>query len=264
MDPATTPRAGAVVGSSTRSGWLLSLWPTALEAGGSFRSSRPPQRTAPSPTGPPRDPDRAKTEAARRARATVRRYAASNRTNRLGTLTYAGQGCHDPLALRADVAAFFRGLRAGLGGRPMPYIWTAEKHKTKSDGSSHGLHVHFAVSTYVPRRLIEQAWGRGFVHIKLLGDLPVGAGKVDEARAAARYLSKYIGKAFDDDRLPGLHRYEVAQGFQPVRELVIGRSADAVLAVASERIGAAPAVRWSSASSSGWQGPPSVWASWQG
>ncbi len=53
----------------------------------------------------------------------------------------------------------------------MPYVWVPEWHK-----SGHGQHVHFAVGRFVPRRVIEQAWGRGFVHIKLLGDLPVGSG----------------------------------------------------------------------------------------
>jgi hypothetical protein len=53
----------------------------------------------------------------------VRRYGAANRLNRLGTLTYRGEGCHDPRALRGDLAGFFRELRAGLGGGPLPYLW---------------------------------------------------------------------------------------------------------------------------------------------
>nr|WP_152188191.1 hypothetical protein [Georgenia satyanarayanai] len=76
---------------------------------------------------------------------------------------------------------FFRDLRAGLGGRPLPYAWVLELHK---DGVH--FHVHFAVGRFVPRRLINEAWGRGFVSIKLLGDLPVGSGTLDEARVAAR------------------------------------------------------------------------------
>lgn len=65
----------------------------------------------------------------------------------------------------------------------------AEWHK-----SGHGLHAHFAVGRYIGRRKIEQAWGRGFVHIKLLGDLPVESTSLHEARLAARYLSKYVSK----------------------------------------------------------------------
>ena len=77
---------------------------------------------------------------------------------------------------------------------------------------------HFAVGRFVPRRLIERAWGRGFVHIKLLEGLPVGSGERDEARLAARYLARYVGRDLEDERRPaGLHRYEVAQGFQPAK-----------------------------------------------
>ncbi len=178
-------------GGGRDSGWWLSLYPEAAEANGSFRYSTPARPGEGEP-----DPERAKAEAARRARGKVRRYCAANRLNRLGTLTYRGSGCHDPRGLRGHVGGFFRELRAGLGHRALPYLWTAEWHK-----SDHGLHVHFAVRRFVPRHLIEGAWGRGFVHIKLLGDLPVGSGSLEEARKAAGYLSKYVGKAFDEARV---------------------------------------------------------------
>lgn len=131
----------------------------------------------------------------------------ANRLNRLGTLTYAGEGNHDPVLFRQRMGEFFRPLRAGLGGNAFPYLWVPELHK-----SGHGLHAHFAVGRYVPRGLIDESWGHGFVHIKLLGDLPVGSGPLAEARLAAGYLAKYVGKAFDEAKVPGLHRYEVAQG----------------------------------------------------
>ena len=191
-----------------RTGWALSLCVAAGEAGGSFRYSLVPVRGVRVPGAPAADPVRAAEEAARRARGKVRRYCAANRLNRLGTLTYGGAGCHDPKALRADVAAFWRALRGLLGGKSFPYLWTAEWHP-----SGHGLHVHFAVGRYVKRDLLVSAWAHGFVHIKLLGDLPVGSGTVAEARRAAGYLAKYVGKAFDANRVPGLHRYEVAQLF---------------------------------------------------
>lgn len=192
--------------------WSFTLYPDAAEGGGCFRSHR---RETPEYVhrGLAADPSRAALEAARRARSKLRRYAAANRLNRLGTLTYAGEGCHDPLALRADLAAFFRSLRTALGGQPLPYIWVPEWHK-----SGHGLHAHFAVNRFIKRSVIEHAWGRGFVHIKMLGDLKVGSGPLEEARSAAGYLSKYVSKTFDEPefRSLGLHRYDVAQGFQPV------------------------------------------------
>ena len=246
--PATTP------GGRNLAGWWLSLYPEAAEAGGSFRYSTPCR-----PAAGNSDPDRAKAEAARRARSKLRRYCAANRLNRLGTLTYRGSGCHDPREVRHHLAGFFRELRSGMGGRAFPYAWTTEWHKT-----DHGLHVHFSVGQYVSRSLIETAWGRGFVHIKLLGDLPVGSGTLEEARKAAGYLSKYVAKAFDEARVPGLHRYEVAQCFQPAVTRLHGRTADAVIDQASEMMGSQPVRCWSSHEVPDWKGPPSVWVSWAG
>ncbi|NHC14122.1 hypothetical protein G9H71_10045 [Motilibacter sp. E257] len=237
--------------------WALSLYPEAAEGGGCFVPSRPPARRT-GRRGAAEHPERARTEAARRARAALRRYCAANRLNRLGTLTYRGAGCHDPAQARADAAGFFRALRDGLGGRPLPYVWVPEWHK-----SGHGLHLHFAVGRFVRRSLIESSWGRGFVHIKLLGDLPVGAGPLGEARRAAGYLSKYVAKSFsDDDRPAGLHRYDVAQGFQPRKQRLTATSSAGVLAAASAVMGSAPERIWSSAEVEDWQGPPALWAQW--
>jgi hypothetical protein len=202
--------------------WTLSLYPEAGEGGGCVSVARQPL-----PSGGAPDSERAAEEAARRARAKIRRYAAANRLNRLGTLTYAGEGNRDPIALRGHLAEFFRGLRAGLGGEAFPYLWIPQWHP-----GGHGLHAHFAVGRFVPRRLIDGSWGHGFVHIKLLDGLPVGSGALGEARLAARYLARYVGRDVEEARrLAGLHRYEVGQGFQP-------------------------------ADTEGWRGPPACWAQW--
>jgi hypothetical protein len=123
--------------------------------------------------------------------------------------------------------------------------------------------VHFAVGRYVPQPLIRSTWGRGRVDIRLIGDLPVGSGEREEARVAARYLSKYVGKAIADGRrVSGLHRYEVAQGFQPERLTLAGRSEAEVLDRASDEMGSAPVTVWRSATVEGWRGPPACWAAW--
>jgi hypothetical protein len=100
------------------------------------------------------------------------------------------------------------------------------------------------------------------VHIKLLGDLPVGSGALAEARLAARYLGKYAGKAVDGERLAGLHRYEVAQGFKPVPVYCEGRAVEDVLEQASALMGSEPARVWHSSRADGWHLPPACWAAW--
>jgi hypothetical protein len=235
------------------SGWSFALYPQAAEGGGCLVV---PRRVEPSGRRP--DPERSASEAGRRARAKIRRYCAANGLNRLGTLTYAGAGCYEPERLRLDVAGFFRGLRDGVGAGALPYLWVPQWHS-----GGHGLHVHFAVGRFVPRRLIEQAWGRGFVHIKLLSGLPVGSGERGEARLAARYLSRYVGRELDDERRSaGLHRYEVAQGFQPERVECYGETGDDAIERASVLMGGPPERVWRSSETEGWRGPPACWAQW--
>ena len=88
---------------------------------------------------------------------------------------------------------------------------------------------------------------------------------------AARYLSKYVGKDLGEDargnlgtgEAAGLHRYEVAQGFQPKSVGLDGVTADEVLSSAEGRMGAAPEYVWRSRDTEDWGGPPAVWASWR-
>jgi hypothetical protein len=128
------PNSVDFASSAIGAGWRLALYEAAGEEGGSFRHSWQPGRGT---GGAGSDPERSRAEAARRARGQVRRYCATNRLNRLGTLTYAGRGCHDPRALRADLAGLFRALRRALGGEAFAYVWVPEWHK-----SGHGLHAH--------------------------------------------------------------------------------------------------------------------------
>lgn len=240
-------------------GWYLSLYPSAGEGGGSFRASVVREASAYVARGSAADPERAAREAGRRARGRLRRYCSANRLNRLGTLTYAGEGCHDVGQVRADAAEFFRNLRAGLGGKPLPYVWVPEWHK-----SGHGLHLHFAVGRFIPRGLIVDAWGRGHVHIKLLGNMGHGATSLDEARRAAGYLSKYVAKTFTDAeaRVLGRHRYDLAQGFTPAKVVLYAKSRGALIDQASKTLEAAPTKVWTSDETPDWQGAPAVWAQW--
>jgi hypothetical protein len=231
--------------------WVFVLYPEAGEGGGSFRSAIGP-RSAGAFVEPPTD---SRPDAIRRAKGKVRRYCAANRLNRLGTLTYAGAGNHDPAQLRADVGRFFRRLR-GDGDR-FPYLWVPEWHP-----KGHGLHVHFAVGRYIHYRAIRKAWGLGHVDIRLLTDLPVGSGALGEARLAARYLAKYIGKDLGTGEAAGLHRYEVGQGFQPRGYAIRAETVDETLGWASVAMSAAPAIIWRSRDVEDWVGPPAVWASW--
>jgi hypothetical protein len=238
-------------------GWRLSLYPTAGEAGASFQSSVRTERRY-VPPGAGADPVRARAEAARRARSKVRRYAASNLLDRFGTLTYGPPFCFDPAQARRDVAVFIRDLRSELGGDPFPYIWVPEWHK---DGKK--LHLHFALGDYVRHSLLSDVWGRGWVNIKRITGQRHNASRVEGARIAARYLSKYVAKTFESEDLGGRHRYEVGQGFQPEAVRFSGTSDAEVLAQAVDAMeNKAPFRLWASSQNEDWQGPPARWYQW--
>jgi hypothetical protein len=233
--------------------WTLTLYPEAGEAGGCMtRVARRPAR------GGGSDSDRAAAEAARRARAKIRRYCAANRLNRLATLTYAGGGCHDENLLRRHIASFFRALRSRAGdGQPFPYLWVSEWH-----AGGHGLHVHFAIGRFVEWTQLRDTWGRGRVHIKLLGDRSDDRDSLRQSRIAARYLAKYVTKDIGASRVAGRHRYEVAQGFQPQSITCHGPTAEVAIAVAARYMGAPPAHTWFSSSDESWCASPAFWVSW--
>jgi hypothetical protein len=173
------------------------------------------------------------------------------------TLTYAGEGCHDQDAMRADVAQFWRDLRTLRGGKRFAYVWVPEWHP-----GGHGLHVHTAVGQYIHKSVIRTAWPHGWVKGNRFTTLRHGATDLEAARAAAGYLGKYLSKTFEDGQGFGRHRYEVGQGFQPKRIVYDGGSVEEVLWTACQHMNSAPAVSWSSQDTDDWQGPPTRWFQW--
>jgi hypothetical protein len=130
--------------------------------------------------------------------------------------------------------------------------------------SGHGLHGHFAVGRYIPHALIDEAWGHGFVHIKLLGQVAGRLGGDGRGPGRGGYLAKYVGKTFDEARIEGLHRYEVAQGYQPATYPITGSTVTEVLDAACEVMDGPPSYVWHSDEVDDWHGPPAVWAQWPG
>lgn len=241
---------------SVEGAWRLRLYRDASEAGGAFRQAPlSSSGTSRGVRGEAEDPERSAAMAARRAGTRLRRYVVANRLNRLGTLTYA-EPCNDERQVRLDVGNFFRRLRNGVG-ESFPYLWVPEWHP-----KGHGLHLHFVVGRYIQRSLIVEAWGRGFVHIKLLGHVPIGQGSLGESRRAAGYLGKYLRKGFESDREFNLRRFDAARGFAPKSELIFGRTVDDVVCEASARMGALPSYVWRSRDQEGWIGPNAVWMTW--
>jgi hypothetical protein len=239
--------------------WRFKLFPDAFEASGSRRWILE-QRELGSSGGYSEQPlefrqGRSQEVANRRAAGRLRRYVVANRLNRLGTLTYASP-CRDPKQVSVDVGAFFRRLREVIGRR-FPYVWVREWHP-----SGHGLHVHFLVGRFIHQSTIKEVWGKGIVDIRSRGMRRLGDGAAAEARQQARYLSKYITKAAEEERSPWLHRFEVAQRYQPKCVVVSAPNEHRAIDSLAKRMGGVPQFIWRSSDQQEWLGPLARWLAW--
>jgi hypothetical protein len=150
---------------------------------------------------------------------------------------------HEPSVVRRDFAAFARRLRESYPH--LAWVRVLERHQ------SGALHVHLGLSHYVPKDRLAALWGHGFVDVR---KIRAGGGR-ESARAAARYLSKYVTKSAV--AAPGEHRYEVRQGFQPRRVRLFARTVDELLDLAGQ---GDAGYRWESWRDPTWTGPPSIYA----
>jgi hypothetical protein len=124
----------------------------------------------------------------------------------------------------------------------------------------HGLHVHVATASFVPKEILETAWAHGFVD-----DGERARRRLSRARSpklVGRYVAKYIGKAHEGaERPPGGHTYEVSQGYTPRPIRVVGLGQGAVEAAAAALLWEPVSYRFGFEDAPGWCGPPGAFLS---
>ena len=155
---------------------------------------------------------RAKVANDSRARSRLRRYFKKNGLGKMWTLTNA-EPCFDRALMHQRVNEFVQRWRHAFNDEAFPYAYVLELHP-----QGHGLHVHFATRPgFVSWSQIGALWGHGFVQYSD-NKRYAGEGGRERSRRLANYLCKYLDKSVgDNDRDEGEHRYEVGQGFDPVK-----------------------------------------------
>lgn len=198
------------------------------------------------------DPERAEREAVRRAQATVRRLVTEHRLVRMWTLTLREATTAEQRGevLRL-VQLFVKRVHRRLPG--LKYVAVLEWHP-----GGHGWHVHMVVNRFVPKRLVGELWGHGFVDTRLIrprGDATEVAG----ARKAAAYVAKYLGKGEGEHTQPpherGAQRYLRSEGLDIVELLGEGHFSD-LLRWAWESFPQGVSWVWWSGNEHTWRGPP--------
>jgi hypothetical protein len=210
------------------------------------------------------DPERSMQEAARRAATKIRRWATANECDRLWSLTYSNEFVPETLgAIWSVHAEAFRERLYELVGERFPLLLVPER------GSKSGRpHLHALTNRYLPKELVERAWGKGWVdgrRLMVWQDRVSGQvvntrrmGRRERCRAAAGYLAGYVKKGFIEDHEFGRHRYSTSRGFAPrsrSARLLTSRGARSWCRLTMPgRLSS----EWSSDESAAWVGPP-VW-----
>jgi len=195
--------------------------------------------------------------ASSRAAGELRRYVVANQLTRMWTLTYA-EAQDQRRTVIGHVNGWLQRLRDYLGA-PFPAAYVLEWHP-----GGHGLHVHVAVPvSFVRHGDMVRLWGHGHVQYSdLNGSVKAVAGRRDQARRLAGYLSKYMSKGWSESHEPGAHRYEVTDGFQVRRVVSAHRSFDRALAEIEAVAGKPVEVVWASGDGEDWDGPPAWCIRW--
>jgi hypothetical protein len=120
--------------------------------------------------------------------------------------------------------------------------------------------VHFAVGEYLAHAVVRDAWAHGYVWVTGPRGRVPATETLGQARNVARYVAKYLAK--DTRSAGGLHRYGVAEGFQPPTRVVYADTAEEGLIAAAREMGREPIRTWDSADNVNWTGPHAVGAVW--
>lgn len=155
---------------------------------------------------------RAKTQITRLVNANIGRYSHSNGKPYLPvflTLTFK-EDIKNIKAANLIFSKFIKRLNYevtnGTKEGFLKYLVVIEFQDFNRDGVIH-YHAIFFNLKFVAKKKMELIWNQGFIKIK----------KIDNAKNVGRYISKYMAKHFEDDRLDGRKRYFPSRGlYKPI------------------------------------------------
>ncbi|MCX6719279.1 MAG: hypothetical protein NTZ38_02810 [Candidatus Taylorbacteria bacterium] len=99
----------------------------------------------------------------------------------------------------------------------LKYITVIEFQDFSRDGVVHYHSIFFNLE-FIRKDILADIWGQGFVHIRA----------IDQVNNAGAYVSKYLVKHFEDDRLDGQKRYFSSRGLLKPIEILDQFKADSI------------------------------------
>jgi hypothetical protein len=195
------------------------------------------------------DSERARKESIRRARKKSELLCLENGITRLVTLTTEVRiEFSERQKIVNELGKFVRRLTKRIPG--IRIIWILEIHPSRGS-----FHAHLGIDRFVPKTVIAECWGLGFVDIRRLKSK--GSEPKKEARKVAGYLSKYLGKGTEDVE-KGKRRYSTTQNFTLTFLEWDAWELAEVIRLGSEICKMPLHIVWASYDIEDWQGPVTV------
>ena len=141
----------------------------------------------------------------KRRRETIRRLVCTNFKNdssKFLTLTFKDD-IRDVKKANKEFKKFIQRLNYFIQKKDLnfklKYVAVVEFQDKNRDGV---VHYHIICNLpYIPKKFIEDTWGRGFIKIN----------RIDKVDNLGAYVTKYMNKDIDDDRLMGLKAYNCSK-----------------------------------------------------
>ncbi|MDF9409160.1 hypothetical protein L7E55_12470 [Pelotomaculum isophthalicicum JI] len=136
-----------------------------------------------------------------KARGNVRRRIKKYKLIRKWELTFA-----DNIQEVKEADYYFRNFMKRINRRFPGFKYVATREFQDKNGRG-AVHYHIAVNMFIPKKELDEIWGQGFTWVRAyIKDEKAGRKNI------YNYLTKYLTKYSNDERLKGYHLYLCSQG----------------------------------------------------
>lgn len=136
-----------------------------------------------------------------RAKGNIRRIITSYKLFRKWELTFA-----ENIQIVSEADYYLRNSTKRIRRIYPEFKYVATREFQDKNGRG-AVHYHFAVNIYIPKKVLDELWGYGFTWMKAYS----GTGNDGKIY---NYITKYLTKYCNDERLKGHHLYICSQGLQ--------------------------------------------------
>jgi hypothetical protein len=154
-----------------------------------------------SPRGHSPDHEENRIKHVTKAKGNIRRLVTRHSLSRKWELTFA-----ENIKDVSEADYHFRNFTKRVRRRYPEFKYVATREFQDKNGRG-AVHYHLAVNIFIIRKVFDELWGKGFTWMKAYSD-------ASKEKKIYNYITKYLTKYCNDERLNGYHLYICSQGLK--------------------------------------------------